>query len=146
MAAPYVCYPDKKRVIIPSVIGVLLLCAVFYIAALINLSLLDIDLPLYGHVLIVAVLILFVVIQLLLSLKKAKSGYVFEQDGVRHGKKKIPYTRLGEVHIKQNPLDKMFRTGSVVTDMMIFDHVANPQQLARYVQQWERYAQQYQRY
>jgi hypothetical protein len=119
----YLLRQDSMQVVVTRVMITLVLCTLFYVGVIINLTLLEqngfIDgVPGYLHVLLLIVLVLLTVLQGILSYWKTQStGYGFYADRLEYTGKKpftIQYMMIKDMHIHQSFWDKPFQTASIV--------------------------------
>lgn len=140
----YVLSQVKKRALIPKIISLILLGAVFYVGILVNLFLLNLT---AGDETVIKtssliLLILVVILGIYLSYHKANFSYRFYRDRVQFGKKAIKYTEIKNTHQKKDIFDKMFKTyAQVLSKDFYIRNVPNQINIAAYVQQMITYAQ-----
>jgi hypothetical protein len=133
----------KSKAIVPKIIGLFLLGAIFYIGVLINVSLLRLTAKeetlgkLVGLFMVVAILILGIV----LTFKHAKKQYLFFKDKIAFGKKDLPLSDVTNTTSKQNLWDKMFKTYHInAGHHFALRHISKETQVETYLQQLVAYA------
>jgi hypothetical protein len=139
----YVLSQNKKRVIIPRTITLLVLSAIFYLGILLNISLLDLN-GKQETVVKTASLILLTIIILLgffLALHRAKKKYKFYRKWISIGKKRINYSEITNTHPKQNITNKIFKTQSIhLNKKFIIKNIPCGINLQNYIEQMIEYA------
>lgn len=114
----YVLKPDKTRILVPNTIKLAILCIVFYLGVLLNVSLLKISIPNYINILIIVVLLLLIVIESILSLVKlSRIQYRFfpnRMQVIGPRPQYIDFSHVVSVTSKQNFFDKLFGTGTII--------------------------------
>jgi len=111
----YVLKQTKKREIIPRISLLVVLSIIFYVGILVNLSLVNVPLEQENMVKLGAlvVLITLFVIALILTIIKSSKSYIFLQDRIVFGRKKMLYQEITNTKMKKNILDKLFKTYSI---------------------------------
>jgi hypothetical protein len=114
----YVIRPDIKRVLISSIIVTAALAFIFYLGIIINVALLQLNIPSGINILIIAVLILLVLIQGLLSyLQTSKLRYAVYSNRIQiEGIKQeyILFNAVQDIQANKNFFDRIFNTGTIV--------------------------------
>jgi hypothetical protein len=131
--------------VLPDAIKTFFLCGIFYAAIQLNLRLflkyrvLTLRPPAYLHYAIAGVLLLLLIIEVLNTYRKhAVMVYDFYPDRIElYGRKPatLLFAGVSDVRLKRNPLDALFRTGTLVfTPDFLVEHVEEPEQVLAYVQ------------
>ena len=110
----YVLKQVKKRSIIPNTTLLIILCVIFYLGILLNLSLIDIPLEqenLIKMSSLIFLIVLFITAVIFYIIKSFRT-YLFYQDKIVFGRKNIRYQEIVNTSEKKNLLDKMFKTYS----------------------------------
>ena len=139
----YVLPQVKTRALIPKIISLLVLGAVFYLGVLLNISLLEITKETTSIVNLIALILLLCVIALgiFLSFHKAETPYQFYRKELRQGKKSINYTSIINVNPKQDILDKMFKTYSIsLGEGFYLRNISQEIQISAYLQKLIKYS------
>ncbi len=140
----YTLHHTIKRMVIPRVIMLLILAPVFYAGVWLNAKLLSMQVPGIVSVLIIIVLLVLVGLQSLLDyVRFQKFRYLFYTNRIEYEGKK-PQTFLfadfTEAKLKQNFLDKMFNTGSIVLSKTFsIGPISNVTQIKTYLEQLVQY-------
>lgn len=143
----YTLKPDSNRMVVPWILKLLGLCALFYVGIWINVKLLlKMTIPGIVNILIVIILIALVVVQIILyHVRFNKFKYVFftnrvEYEGVKP--QTFLFSDYQSSELKQNFLDKFFGTGTIVLQPgMSIGPIANAKQIYSYFQQLLKYFQ-----
>jgi hypothetical protein len=115
-SAPLYVLPKKKvRAIVPKVVSLFMLGAVFYVGILLNVALLDLKAAEEGTVKLVALIVVLLVVIMgsVLSILRARNPYKFYRDRVMTGKKTVLYSSITDLEKKRNIYDKLFKTYSL---------------------------------
>jgi hypothetical protein len=138
----YVLPLDKKRVLIPKIVSLLVLGIIFYLGVLLNINLLKLKATEDTIIQVIALIFVLTIIILgtFLSYKQAKTEYAFYRNHLTGYKKDIPYQTIIKVDIKQNILDKAFRTYSLDLGSGKIEYIPNAIQIQDYVQQLVSYS------
>ncbi len=139
----YILPQNKKRILIPKIISFLFLGVIFYLGILLNISLLKLTVSTESIVKLISLITLIVIIILgiLFNLKKSKQKYFFYQDKIVFKKQQILLTGITDIKTKQNLLDKLFKTYSLIINQK-FKIKNIPQQinLQQYLQKMINYS------
>jgi len=108
----YVFKSKAMKILLPKVLTLIILAALFYVGILVNIGLLKLDgetetIVKSSGLLIMALL---VIVGALLNVKKAKTPYKYFPQQITHGKSKISYADIPSVEKKQSIMDKIFGT------------------------------------
>ena len=139
----YVLHQKKSRAIIPKIITLILLSAIFYGGILLNLALLKLTEDLESNTKLGALILicLIILIGTLLAFLRANKPYLFYKSQIVQNKKEISYNAIAEITIKQNFLDKMFNTYSIkCSDDFYFKHISKELNLKEYLQKLINYS------
>ena len=137
--------PNTIRMVIPWIFKLLALCALFYVGIFINVKLLlKSTIPTLVNVFIVIFLLVLVIVQIVLyHLKFGKFKYVFFTNRIDYESNKpetFLFTDYKESHLKQNSLDQMFGTGTIVINNTFnLGPISNAKQVFNYLQQLIKY-------
>lgn len=132
----YILPQVKSRAIIPKIINLLVLGAVFYLGVLLNLSLLKIDQQTNNLIQIVsAMAIIFcILLGIIIAIIKAGRNYQFYRDRIAIGKKQILYREIKSVAGKKGFWDKLFQTYRLSLDnQMIIKNIPQTVNIADYI-------------
>ena len=134
----YALKQDIKRVLIPKILQLISLGAVFYFAIWLNLFLLEVEDSIKFYVTIgaIIVLVIAVILEIILLIQKTnKNKYLFYSAQVGFKGKEMPYVNVVHVSFRQNFIDKIFNTGTIILypDFLI-EKVPNLNQVYFYVQ------------
>jgi len=150
----YVITKDMSRMLIPQIIRTGVLCIIFFFAVKINLFLFAkyriISTRPHAIVdfLIAAIIFLLFVIQVVMTyIRTIKCSYTFYPDCIGHAQWTIPYREIREPIIKQDRIDRIFKTGTVRFDAArALEHIKNPIEMRDYVLRLAAMQQHYQGY
>jgi hypothetical protein len=108
----YILPQNKKKVLIPKTIGLILLGTIFYFGILLNISLLKLATSTESIIKLISLIIMLTAVSLgiLLNLKKSKQNYFFYQDKIVFKKQQIFLNEITDIKTKQSLLDKLFKT------------------------------------
>ena len=140
--ATYVLAENKKRAIIPKIILLIILGIVFYLGILINVSLLKMSADQETTVKLTAliIVIILIILGIFLTIRKAKQTYQFYRNNIKKGKKQILYREIIDTTIKQNIIDKIFKTYSIpLSKKFQIKHIPQEVQIGNYLQQMINY-------
>ena len=141
----YVLPQVKTRALVPKIVTLLVLGAIFYLGVLLNLSLLDITENAASIINLISLIILLCVIALgiFLSFHRAEMSYRFYRKGLSQGKKSINYINIINTNPKQDLLDKIFKTYSInLGDGFYLRHISQSVQIEGYLQKLINYSKQ----
>ncbi len=141
----YVLPQSKARALVPKIIILLVLGAIFYLGVLLNLSLIDITKEATELVNLISLIILLCVIALgvFLSVHKAETSYKFYRQGLGQGKKSINYINIINTSSKQDFLDKIFKTYTInLGEDFYLRHISQGIQISGYLQKLINYSKQ----
>ena len=134
----YALSQDLKRVLIPKVLQLVGLGLVFYFAIWLNLVLLDVEdnIKLYVTIGAVVVLVIAVVLEAVLLIQRVhKNKYLFYSARVRYKGKEMSYVNIANVSFRQNFIDKIFNTGTIVLQPdFLIEKIPNLNEVYFYVQ------------
>ena len=134
----YVLPQNKKRIIIPRIVILVLLGTIFYLGILLNISLLDLSGSQETIVKTVSlgILILIVIFGIFLALRRAKQVYKFYRNGIKINKNEIIYSEITNTTPKQSFVDKMFKTQTIaLTKKFQLKNFPEQMQLQGYIEQ-----------
>ena len=141
----YVLPQKMSRALTPKVISLLGLGVIFYLGILLNLALLNLR---AGEESVVKMIGLGVVLAIIalgvyLGIHHAKLSFKFYNNRIMQGKKRIMYIEIVNTKMKQNILDKMFKTYSIELGKNFYvKHISVTINVENYLQQLIQYARQ----
>jgi len=135
----YSARPKKARALIPEVLKLLVLGAVFYVGIILNLNLLSVSLSSSLNILISSGIVVLVALQMLLSyLSLSKTSYDFYLDRIEITGKRprsAHYYDIAAPKIRKGTFDKIFGTGSILlAPKMGLDYLEKPDAVLSYLQ------------
>jgi len=134
----YVLKQDMKRVLIPKVLQLIGLGIVFYFAIWLNLFLLEAEdsTKLYVTIAAAIVLVVAIVLEIVLLLQKLnRNQYMFYSTRVEYKGKSMSYVNVDHVSFRQNFIDKIFMTGTIVLHPgFMIEKVPNLNEIYFYIQ------------
>ncbi len=139
----YAVQESKQRTLIPKVITLLFLAAIFYLGVLVNISLLELSADQEtalktGSLLTLAVII---IVGIILTFIKTRRPYLFYKNRITHGKETIYYFNITNTTATKNFLDRSFKTYSLqLSKTFFFRNIPETIQLSNYIQQLIEYA------
>lgn len=139
----YSIYESKKRALIPKILSLLFLAFIFYLGALVNISLLELDanqetILKTGALLLLVVLI---IIGIFLTYRKTRQPYLFYRNRIAHGKETLHYWDITNTTPQANFIDHVFKTYSIqLGKSFTLRHLSESIPLGNYVQQLVKYA------
>jgi hypothetical protein len=144
----YVLSQKKSRALIPKMLSLLGLGIVFYLGILLNLSLLNLRAGEESIVKLIGLGVVFAIVILgaYLAIHHVKLSFKFYNNRIMQGKKKIMYVEIINTKMKQNILDKIFKTYSIELGKNFYvRHIPTSIDIENYLQQLIQYAQQIQK-
>ncbi len=139
----YVLHQKTSRAVIPKLITLLLLGAIFYGGVLLNINLLELQpqqetTAQLGTLLF---LLIIIVIGLIIAVKRAHRPYTFYHAKIVHGKKEILYTAILNTEPHYDFLGKMFKTYSMnLGSDFHLHHISQDIKIQDYLKQMMEYA------
>lgn len=133
----YILPQEKKRILIPKILILFSLGMIFYLGILFNISLLKLTTSTETTIKLISLIILIIVVVfgILLNFKKAKQKYFFYQNKIVFQKKEIPLSKITNIKPKQNFLDKLFKTYSLILNQEFkINNIPQKIQLQEYIQ------------
>lgn len=131
----YTLKPDLKRIMIPQLLKLIVLCGIFYSGIIFNLKILKIDAPIHINILVIIVLFILVLLQTILShVKSSKLEYKFYQDRIEFNNNKIYYKEIPEIKLKQNFFDKLFDTKTIILGKFKISAITNYNEMYAYIE------------
>lgn len=135
----YVLEPRGIRIVVPEFFKLLGLIMTFYLAIRLNLFLLNIEISTVWHTLIFVVLMVLLVVEILLKLKKTPT-YKFYNDSVSDGINSI-YLNQANLVIERNLLDKILGTETLsLTPNFKLESISADNQIYAYIQSLIKYS------
>ena len=139
----YVLYQKTSRAVIPKVVTLLFLSALFYVGVLLNVNQLELQPSEETTIQISALtfLLVIVIISTIVAVRKAHQPYHFYRSRIVHGKKEIAYTSIVNTEGTTDLLGKMFRTYTInLGNDFHLRHISNEIKIQDYIQQMREYA------
>lgn len=138
----YTFQPSLKRALIPKILSLLVLGAIFYLGVLLNLSLLQLnfseDLIKLGTAILLTMVI---IVGILLSFRHARQPYLFYPDRLVHGTENIYYRTITSCTVQKDIWDHLFHTYSLgLGNHLFLRHIPLELNLQEYLQQLVRYS------
>lgn len=111
----YVLHQKTSRAVIPKLVTLLLLSAIFYAGVLLNINLLELQPQQETTAQTGALLFLLIIITIgfIIALKRARRPYIFYHAKIIHGQKEILYSAILNTEPHYDFLGKMFKTYSM---------------------------------
>ncbi len=139
----YILHQKTSRAVIPKVITLLFLSALFYVGVLLNVNQLELqpseETTIQGSAL--AFLLVIVIIGIILAARKAHRPYRFYRSKIVHGKKEIFYTAIANTMPSTDFLGKIFKTYSVnLGSDFHLRHISDEIKIEDYLKQMREYA------
>jgi hypothetical protein len=144
----YILSQKKSRSLIPKIFSLLGLGVIFYLGILLNLSLLNLRAGEESIVKLIGLGVVFaiVVLGVYLAIHHVRLSFKFYNNRIMQGKKKITYVEITNTKMKQNILDKIFKTYSIELGKNFYlRHIPTSINIENYLQQLIQYAQQVQK-
>ncbi|NQV91502.1 hypothetical protein HQ489_03430 [Candidatus Woesearchaeota archaeon] len=141
----YVLSQKVSRALIPKILSLLGLGVIFYLGILLNLALLNLRAGEESIVKMIGLGVVFAIIALgiYLGIHHAKLSFRFYNNRIMQGKKQIMYLEIVNTKMKQNFLDKMFKTYSIELGKNFqLKHIPMTINVENYIQQLIQYARQ----
>ncbi len=139
----YRVYQSKPRALIPKTVFLFFLASIFYLAVLLNISLLELNaeeetMLKTGALVILTVLI---IIGIATTFRKTWQPYLFYRNKIVQGKETLDYSNITNTAPHTNFLDKTFKTYSIqLSKNFSIRHIPEQIQLSNYIQQLVSYA------
>jgi hypothetical protein len=128
---------QKSRILVPKIISFLFLSIIFYLGILVNISLLKLAAPTESTIKLssLIVLILVVIFGIAFNIKKSRQKYFFYQNKIVFKKKEILLSEITDIKPRQNLLDKLFKTHSLILNQQFkINNIPQKIQLQGYIQ------------
>ena len=111
----YILPQDKKRALVPKIVSLTVLGIIFYLAVLLNISLLELTAAEETTIKIVSLIFLLgiIVLGIYLSFHRSNQSYKFYQDKITFMKNQITYLEISNTKSKVDFLDKIFKTVTI---------------------------------
>lgn len=141
----YILHQKTGRAVIPKLLTLLLLSALFYGGVLLNINLLELQPQQETTAQLGALLFLLIiiVIGLIVAVKRAHRPYTFYHTKIVHGKKEILYTAILNTEPHSDLLGKLFKTYSMnLGNDFHLRHIPNETKIQDYLKQMIEYAKQ----
>lgn len=139
----YVLHQKTSRAVIPKLITLLVLSAIFYVGVLLNVKLLELQPSEETTIQIgaLAFLLVIVIIGLILAVRKAHRPYSFYRNKIVHGQKEIMYSSILSTEPQSDFLGKIFKTYSLnLGNDFHLRHISNEIKIQDYIRQMREYA------
>lgn len=133
----YLLPQDKKRAIIPKIMILIVLSAIFYLGVLLNVALLELNAKQEtglktGFLLFLLVLI---VVGIVLAILQARQPYRFYRERIFSGKNSVAYIEIVNTVPNQDLWDKLFKTYTLnLSPKVHLRHLAQEIQVQEYLQ------------
>ncbi len=133
----------RARFLVPKLILMLVLGAVFYVGVLVNVILLDLNAADETMIKIVALVFVsgLIGVSMYLSVKKAEKEYVFFRSWMELGEEKVLYNSISSIEVSHNIWDTLFRTVQIKIPGHVLRHVPAEINLHDYLQKLVDYSQ-----
>lgn len=132
--AEYQISSNSARIIVPKLLQLLGLGALFYIGVWLNLFLLKVEAVVLISIISISIILVLVIIQAVLSLKKTKKTYLFFNDRVQTDQQFIHYANIQNMEIKQTFADKVFKTATLmISPGFKMRYISNYKQIYDYI-------------
>ena len=141
----YILSQEKKRILLPQILTLLLLGFILYLGVLLNLSLLELSSPTQDLIKTITLITVFflILLGLFLNFLKAKQKYFFYPNRITFKRKTLLLSEITSLKLKQNFLDKIFKTYSIVLNQKFkIENIPQNIQLRDYVQKLIDYSRQ----
>lgn len=116
--AQYSVKPSVRRIVIPQILKLAGLCALFYLGVWANLWLLGYEMPSWIGIVVISVLVLLAVVQVLITNKKAQDWrYSFYSNRIEYEGDRIVsvlFSEVEDVKVKRNVFDLFAGTATIV--------------------------------
>ena len=139
----YVLHQSTARALVPKIFTLLILGTIFFLAFLLNLSLLELKAQQEHAAMILSLVlvILLVVLGVFLALHQAHQPYLFYKNKLVRKSTATYYINITNTKPKQNPFDKVFKTYSInLGNGMELRHIPHSLNISDYLQQLISYA------
>ena len=130
---------SKKRAIIPKIIILIFLSALFYFGILLNISLLELaeKEETMTKLISIGILIFLFFLGILLAIRRAKFTYRFYHNRLTFIKKEVYYAQITNTIGKRNLFDKMFKTYSLpLNKKFAIKHISQQEQQQEQMQNY----------
>lgn len=136
--AQYSVSPSVRRIVIPQILKLTGLCALFYFGIWVNLWLLAYDMPSLLGIIVIAALVILSVVQVLITHKKAQDWkYSFYSNRIDYEGDRISsmvFSDVEEVKVKRNVFDVFANTATIVLNKRFkLKSISNYKQVADYI-------------
>lgn len=138
----YTLHQKTSRAVIPKVITLLFLSALFYVGVLLNLNLLELQPAEETTIQVSALVFLLIIIfiGIILAARKAHRPYNFYRSKIVHGKKEIFYTAIANTTPVRDFLGKIFKTYSInLGSDFHLRHISEEVKIEDYLKQMREY-------
>ena len=145
----YIIKKDIIRKELPKIIELILLGGLFYLGIIINLKLLQMQVPKEINSLFLVIMIVLIIMQTAITyLKNSKIKYVFYPSKIEKidGKNNstLYYQQITNISLRRSLIDKIFKTGDIILEPgMNLSDLKNPQRIYVYIKQLIRRANPY---
>ncbi len=137
----YVIVKDMGRMLVPQAVKTGALCVIFFFAVKINLylfakyRLMSTRPHAIVDFLVAAIIVLLFAIQIIITyIRTIKCFYTFYPDRIEHPKWTIMYAEIREPDVRQDRIDRIFKTGTVQLGTgRALEHIKHPIEMRDYV-------------
>ena len=139
----YVLHQKTSRAVIPKLVILLFLSAIFYVGVLLNINLLELQPAQETTAQMGALifLVIIIVIGLIIALKRARRPYSFYHTKIVHGTKEIFYSAILNTEPHYDFLDRMFKTYSMnLGSDFHLHHISQEIKIRDYIRQMMEYS------
>ena len=139
----YILHQKTSRAVIPKLIILLFLSAIFYGGVLLNINLLELQpqQETTAQMGALILLLIIIVIGLMVAVKRAHRPYIFYRTKIVHGKKEILYAAILNTEPHSDFLGRMFKTYSMnLGNDFHLRHISNETPIQDYIKQMMQYA------
>jgi len=139
----YILPQNKKRVLVPKILSLILLGGIFYAGILLNISLLQLSSEQQSVVNLTSLIFLLMILALgfYLGYHQVSQPYRFYPNRIMHHRKLFYYSQMTQIIKKQNTMDKLFKTYSLdLGNKQRLENIPQEVQIDAYLQQLINYS------
>jgi len=139
----YVLHQKTSRAVIPKLVTLFILSAIFYGGVLLNINLLELQPAQETTAQMGALLFLLIIIAIgfIIALKRARRPYTFYHTKIVHGKKEIMYSAILNTEPQDDFLGRIFKTYSMnLGSDFHLHHISKEINIQDYIKQMREYA------
>lgn len=132
--------PNTTRILFPKIALLLVLSALLYFGVRINFIVFNKEFPMMVNISVIVVVVVFAVIEVILTNKRAKDNRVyFFNDRIEirgKGSFTIGLSTISNIDVKKNLVDKLLNTGTVVLSTgQTIENINYPERIKAYILQ-----------